>query len=139
MKVFGILFRTASGFVVILSVLTVLGGCAIYRELAKTTAAENLANAEATRELGDSILDTWGLNFGAMDALTRGQYGKITTEIGKVIEKMNELSKKTREDRTDYDKGYAVCAVASIASPFVLQYIKLYAPDIVKYIPAFLF
>jgi len=139
MKVFAVLFRTLSIFVVILCAFVALSGCAIYREIARTSAAENLENAEASRELGDSILDTWDLNFGAMDALTRGDYGKIPTEVTKVIKKMNELCKKNREERTDYDKGYALGAMGSLASPFVLEYIKLYAPDITKYIPAFLF
>lgn len=139
MQRFTVFFRTGSIFVVILCTFGLLSGCAIYREIAKTSAAENLENAKASRQLGDSILDTWDLNFGALDALTRGDYGKIPTEVTKVLKKMNELSKKNREERTDYDKGYALGAMASLASPFVLEYIKLYAPDIVKYIPAFLF
>lgn len=54
--------------IVLIFLIGLLAGCATYRDTMTDLGEENVANAETTRTVARQLLDTWGLNSGAIRA-----------------------------------------------------------------------
>jgi hypothetical protein len=104
----------------------------LFTELTKLDAA----NAEVSRQVATDLLKTWRLNSG----FVRGALGPKFTELpAQVVVAMDELDKmalKTTWD--DFDLGYSLGLRVRLLAATVTQALRLYAPDVLTYLPSLL-
>jgi hypothetical protein len=109
-------------------------GCAGMRgDIVKITEEDKL-NAEISRTAGRNLLSTWSVNSG----FVRGSLGlermsALPVGVVKAMDELDVLAAKTTW--TDFELGYSLGLRVRLLSEIVAQALKLYAPEVLKYIP----
>jgi len=109
-------------------------GCAGTRgDIVKITEEDKL-NAETSRTAGRNLLSTWSVNSG----FVRGSLGlerisALPVGVVKAMDELDVLAAKTTW--TDFELGYSLGLRVRLLSEIVAQALKLYAPEVLKYIP----
>ncbi len=117
-------------FALIILSLFLVCGCASIEALSKN----DLKNATSSRIVAMNLLKTWKLNSGFI----RGALGSKINELPvQAVEAMNELDKLAeKKELTDYDLGYSLGLRVRALSSIVQEAFRLYAPEILKYLPS---
>ena len=113
-----------------------MSGCAYIQSAAKDAGQIDLKNAEATRQLARDMLSTWKLNSGAIRGALGPKLGELPAQAVEAMKELDALAEKT--ELTDYDLGYSLGARVRMLSSIVQETFKLFAPEILKYIPSVL-
>ena len=111
-----------------------LAGCAVTRgDIIKITEEDKL-NAETSRSAAKNLLSTWAVNSG----FVRGSLGlermsALPVGVVKAMDELDVLASKTTW--TDFELGYSLGLRVRLLSEIVAQALKLYAPEVLKYLP----
>ena len=111
-----------------------LAGCAVTRgDLVKIT-EEDLLSAETSRTAAKNLLLTWSVNSGFVrGALGLERMSALPVGVVKAMDELDVLAAKTTW--TDFELGYSLGLRVRLLSEIVAQALKLYAPEVLKYIP----
>ncbi len=113
-----------------------LASCASIRGDIVAFSKEDLKNATTSRTVAKNLLKTWKLNSGFI----RGALGTNIDQLPQqAIQAMNELDKLAdKKDLNDYDLGYSLGLRIRALNSVVQEAIRIYAPNILDYLPALL-
>lgn len=96
----------------------------------------DLANADASRKLAQDLLKSWKLNSGFIRGALGDKIHEFPWSAITGMEELDALAEKT--DLTDYDLGYSLGVRVRMLNQVVMEAIKIYAPDILTYLPSLL-
>ncbi len=108
-------------------------GCSNIQKGLVSLSEQDLKNAETTRTVAKNLLSTWMLNSGFIKGALGSTITQLPNEAVKAMEELDKLAKKT--DLDDYDLGYSLGVRVNILNQLVMNAIKIYAPQILQYIP----
>ncbi len=117
---------------VLISILSF--GCAGMRGDIVKIVDEDAANAVISREVAKKLLSSWLINSG----FVRGSLGPgRMAELPKgVVDSMDELDKLAKQTIwTDFELGTSLGLRVRLLSEIVAQALKLYAPEVLRYLP----
>jgi hypothetical protein len=109
-------------------------GCSGMRKDIIAIVNEDVKNAEMSRDVAKKMLGTWLINSGFI----RGSLGPARmNELPKgVVDAMDDLDKLAiKKEWTDKELGTSIGLRVRLLSEIVAQALKLYAPEVMKYIP----
>jgi hypothetical protein len=108
-------------------------GCGAIRESLITISEEDLKNAETTRVVATNLLKTWQINSGFIRGSLGDRLNQLPVQLVSAMDELDALSLKT--EWTDFELGYSVGIRVRLLSEIVFSTLKLYAPEVLKYIP----
>jgi hypothetical protein len=111
-----------------------MAGCAGTRgDIVKITEEDKL-NAETSRTAAENLLSTWSINSGFIrGSLGPDRMNALPMGVVKAMDELDILAAKTTW--TDFELGYSLGLRVRLLSEIVAQALKLYAPEVMKYIP----
>jgi hypothetical protein len=111
-----------------------LAGCAGMRGDIVKIMEEDKLNAETSRTAGRNLLSTWSVNSGFVrGSLGPDRMNALPMGVVKAMDELDALAAKTTW--TDFELGYSLGLRVRLLSEIVAQALKLYAPEVLKYIP----
>jgi len=121
-------------WILICIILVSLIGCVGMRKDIISIVNEDVANAEMSKEAAAKLLKTWPVNSGFVrGALGPGRMGELPKGVVDAMDELDRLAKKT--SWTDFELGESIGLRVRLLTEVVAQALKLYAPEILKYIP----
>lgn len=113
-----------------------LSGCSTIHDWTSQAGAIDIKNYDASKKLAQDLLKTWQLNSGVI----RGALGEKLMEFpAGVVGAMNELDRLSKlETPTDFELGYSLGARVRMLGAIVQEALRLYSPEILKFIPSLL-
>lgn len=109
-------------------------GCAGMRKDIITIVNEDVANAETSKEAAMKLLKTWPINSGFIrGSLGPGRMGELPKGVVDAMDELDKLAKK--KTWTDFELGMSIGLRVRLLSEIVAQALKIYAPEIMRYIP----
>jgi hypothetical protein len=113
--------------------LFVTGCGAIRKDLIQITEQDKL-NAVASRTAAQNMLSTWLINSGFIrGSLGPDRMNALPVGVVKALDELDALAGK--KEWTDFELGYSMGLRVRLLSEIVAQALKLYAPEVMKYIP----
>jgi hypothetical protein len=109
-------------------------GCTGMRgDIIKITEEDKL-NAETSRAAAKNLLATWAVNSGFVrGSLGPDRMNALPLGVVKAMDELDVLANKT--SWTDFELGYSLGLRIRLLSEIVAQALKLYAPEVLKYLP----
>ena len=98
----------------------------------------DLQNAEQTRILAKDLFSTWRLNGGFIRGVLGSKIGELPNSLVEAMNDLDKIAEKPPDQWTDHDLGYSLGVRIRRLSATVQAAIKLYAPEVMQYIPGFL-
>lgn len=108
-------------------------GCASMGKGIIDIANEDAANAEISKEVANKFLKTWSINSGFVRGSLGDRINQLPVGVVKAMDELDALAAKT--SWTDFELGYSLGLRIRLLSEIVAQALKLYAPEVLKYIP----
>jgi hypothetical protein len=93
----------------------------------------DIKNAETSRILAKNLLSTWKINSGFIRGALGDRINKMPAEIVKAMDELDKISEKT--EWNDFELGYSLGVRARLLGELIINCLKIYAPDVLKYIP----
>jgi hypothetical protein len=119
--------------IIILILAFGLIGCGTIRGSLISISEEDLKNAETTRVVAQNLLKTWKINSGFIRGSLGDRINQLPKGVVLAMEELDALADKTTW--TDFELGYSVGVRVRLLGELVAQALKLYAPEVLKYIP----
>lgn len=116
--------------------MVMFSGCSQIYELTQKTTTIDLQNAEASRNMAKAFLLTWKLNSGFIRGALGPNMGSLPAQTVAAMDELDKLAEK--QDLNDYDLGYSLGLRVRMLGQIVNEAFKIYAPEILKYVPALL-
>lgn len=116
--------KTHPGYQVIgaLLILMSLGGCAQTNEFTLKASAQNLKNAEISRQVAQETMSTWSLNSGLIQCGTEEVIPAMTL---KDIQRMDKLTKDAKLwSEEDYRKGCFLGIGLKLTAKQIQQFVE---------------
>ena len=114
--------------------LATIIGCAAFRKDIVQITEEDKLNAEASKACAKNLLATWSVNSGFIrGSLGPDRMNALPMGVVKAMDELDILAAKTTW--TDFELGYSLGLRVRLLSEVVAQALKLYAPEVLKYIP----
>lgn len=108
-------------------------GCAGMRgDIVKITEEDKL-NAETFRTAAKNLVSTWAINSGFIKGSLGDRINQLPVGVVNAMDELDVLAAKT--NWTDFELGYSLGLRIRLLSEIVAQALKLYAPEVLKYIP----
>ena len=123
------------GILTILLVGIMLSGCSLYRESLLEMSREDVKNAEAVREAADNFKSTWNLNSGFIRGALGDRINEFPAQFSIAMDELDELAPPEYVPLSDYELGYSLGLRVRTLESLVQDALKIYAPDILKYLP----
>ena len=123
-------------FLLIASFAMTLPACSTMHSGIGKLGEMDLANAEATRKLAQDLLKTWKLNSGFIHGALGDKIHEFPWSAITGMDELDKLAEKT--DLNDYDLGYSLGVRVRMLNQVIMEAIKIYAPDILTYLPSLL-
>jgi hypothetical protein len=121
-------------FVLMTVVIFLAVGCGATRKDLIKIANEDVTNAETSKEVAGKFLKTWSINSGFVrGALGPDRMNALPVGVVNAMDELDVLAAKT--NWTDFELGYSLGLRVRLLSEIVAQALKLYAPEVLKYIP----
>lgn len=120
-------------FILIIMILFLLSGCAEMRKSIIQITEEDKLNAETSKVAAMNMLSTWLINSGFVRGSLGDRLNQLPVGVIKAMDELDALAVKTQW--TDFELGYAIGLRVRLLTEIVAQAIKLYAPEVLKYIP----
>ena len=118
---------------VVLLSMFVFGCAGIRKDLIQITQEDKL-NAETSKTCAQNLLVTWPINSGFVrGSLGPDRMNALPVGVVKAMDELDVLAAKT--NWTDFELGYSLGLRVRLLSEIVAQALKLYAPEVLKYIP----
>lgn len=108
-------------------------GCSAIGKSLVSLSETDLANAGTTRTVAKNLLSTWKLNSGFIRGSLGDRINQFPIGVVKAMDELDALSEKT--EWSDFDLGYSLGVRIRLLGELVIQALKLYAPEILKYLP----
>ena len=127
--------------IVLLLGLFLLASCSLYRESLVEMSREDVKNAEAVREAAINFLSTWNLNSGFIRGALGPRLDEFPAQFIVAMDELDDLADYNGEfmlinpKLTDYNLGYSLGLRVRTLEVLVQNALKIYAPDILKYLP----
>lgn len=116
-------------------VLVCSSSCAWLRKSLVDLSAEDVKNAGATQAIAKNLLSSWPVNSGFIKGALGSKINELPAHVVSAIGELDALAKKSG-DLTAEELGYSVGLRVRMLSGIVQEAIKLYAPEIIQYIPS---
>lgn len=116
--------------------LSSLFACTSIRKNIVSLSEQDLKNAETTRTLAKNLLLTWKLNSGFIKGALGDRINQLPLQVIKAMEELDSLAGK--QNLEDFDLGYSLGLRIRLLSDLVVDALKLYAPEVLKYLPLIL-
>jgi hypothetical protein len=113
-----------------------LASCASLQTGAIQAGQLDLKNAEATRALAKNLLSTWKLNSGFIRGALGPKLGELPQQAVAAMDELDKLAEKTEPN--DFDLGWSLGGRIRMLGAIVQAALKLYAPDVLQYLPSVL-
>jgi hypothetical protein len=115
-------------------VMVLCFGCAGMRGDIVKIVDEDATNAAISREVAKKLLSSWLINSGFVrGSLGPGRMAELPKGVVDSMDELDKLAKKTTW--TDSELGYSLGLRVRLLSEIVAQALKLYAPEVLKYLP----
>lgn len=123
--------------IVVILGLFLLIGCGSIRQWAVDLSKEDMANAETSREIARNFLANWPLNSGFIRTGLGARISEFPKQFHEALDELDALAKKPEAELTDTDLGDSLgYLIIRIPGAIVQEALNLYAPDILKLLPA---
>lgn len=117
----------------ILILLSLCLGCTAMQKSIISLSKTDIKNAETSRILAKNLLSTWKINSGFIRGALGDRINKMPAEIVKAMDELDKISEKT--EWNDFELGYSLGVRARLLGELIINCLKIYAPDVLKYIP----
>ncbi|MDD1778547.1 MAG: hypothetical protein LUQ65_10300 [Candidatus Helarchaeota archaeon] len=114
--------------------LATIFGCGTMRKDIIAIVNEDVANAQTSREAAKKMLSVWLINSGFIrGGLGPARMGELPKGVVDAMDELDKLASKT--EWTDFELGMSIGLRVRLLTEIVAQALKLYAPEVLKYIP----
>ena len=117
----------------ILFLLPLFLGCTAMQKSIISLSKTDIKNAETSRVLAKNLLSTWKINSGFIRGSLGDRINKMPAEIVKAMDELDKISEKT--EWNDFELGYSLGVRVRLLGELIINCLKIYAPDVLKYIP----
>jgi uncharacterized protein YceK len=122
--------------VVLVAIVLVISGCAGMQKMTLDISKQDLKNAETSRQIGKNFLSTWPLNSGFIRGALGPNIIQLPISTVTALNQLDDLAEKyVAGEITDTDLGGALGTYTRLLSSAVQETLRIYAPDVLKYIP----
>jgi len=108
-------------------------GCTAMQKSIINLSKTDLKNAETSRVLAKNLISTWEINSGFIRGALGDRLNKLPAEIVKAMDELDKISEQT--EWNDFQLGYSLGVRARLLGDLILNALKIYAPDVLQYIP----
>lgn len=117
----------------ILIFLPLFLGCTAMQKSIINLSKTDIKNAETSRVLATNLLSTWKINSGFIRGALGDRINKMPAEIVKAMDELDKISEQT--EWNDFELGYSLGVRVRLLGDLILNCLKVYAPDVLQYIP----
>jgi uncharacterized protein YceK len=122
--------------IILMAIVLIVSGCAGMQKMTLDISKQDLKNAATSRQIAKNFLSTWPLNSGYIRGALGPNIVQLPLSTVFALDELDALAEKYAKGKiSDVDLGGALGTYTRLLSSVVQNALKIYAPDVLKYIP----